>query len=87
MAIQSKETLNAKGQQYHICCKKGDIGKYVILPGDPFRTDLIAKHFDNPVLVAHNREHKTWTGTLNGERCPFAAPAWAAPLRPLPWRS
>ena len=52
MAIQSKETLNAKGQQYHICCKKGDIGKYVILPGDPFRTDLIAKHFDNPVLVA-----------------------------------
>ena len=82
MAIQSKETLNAKGQQYHICCKKGDIGKYVILPGDPFRTDLIAKHFDNPVLVAHNREHKTWTGTLNGEKvsvcstgmgCPSAA--------------
>ena len=82
MAIQSKETLNAKGQQYHICCKKGDIGKYVILPGDPFRTDLIAKHFDNHVLVAHNREHKTWTGTLNGEKvsvcstgmgCPSAA--------------
>ena len=68
MAIQSKETLNAKGQQYHICCKKGYIGKYVIRPGYPFRTDLIAKHFDNPVLVAHNREHKTWTGTLNGEK-------------------
>ena len=87
MAIQSKETLNAKGQQYHICCKKGDIGKYVILPGDPFRTDLIAKHFDNPVLVAHNREHKTWTGTLNGEKvsvcstgmgCPSAAIAVSA---------
>lgn len=82
MAVQSKETLNGKGEQYHICCKRGDVGKYVILPGDPFRTDLIAEHLDDPVLVAHNREHKTWTGTLAGEKvsvcstgmgCPSAA--------------
>lgn len=82
MYIQSKEVLNEKGQQYHICCKKGDIGRYVLLPGDPFRTDIIAQQFDNPVLVAHNREHKTWTGTLNGVKvsvtstgmgCPSAA--------------
>ena len=38
------------------------------VPGDPFRTDAIAQMFDDPVLVAHNREHKTWTGTLNGEK-------------------
>ena len=82
MAIQSKETLTKTGEQYHIRCKKGDIGKYVILPGDPFRTDKIANYFDDPVLVAHNREHKTWTGTLCGEKvsvcstgmgCPSAA--------------
>ena len=82
MSISSKEVLNKEGKQYHICCGKGDIGKYVLLPGDPFRTDIIAKHFDDPVLVAHNREHKTWTGTLNGEKvsvtstgmgCPSAA--------------
>lgn len=60
------DSLNEKGQHYHICCTKGDIGKYVLLPGDPFRTDLIAQRFDNPVLIAHNREHKTWTGTLDG---------------------
>ena len=53
------------GKAYHIQVKKGDIGRYVLLPGDPFRTDLIAKYLDNPVLVAHNREHKTWTGYLN----------------------
>lgn len=29
-------------------------------------TDLIASYFDDAKLVAHNREHKTWTGTLNG---------------------
>jgi uridine phosphorylase len=66
MAIQSKDVLNDKGQYYHICCSKGDVGRYVLLPGDPFRTDRIAEHFDNPRLIAHNREHKTWTGTLNG---------------------
>lgn len=57
---------NDNGVMYHVHLKKGDIGRYVLLPGDPFRTDFIATFFDNPRLVAHNREHKTWTGTLDG---------------------
>lgn len=65
--MKSKEVLNNNNEQYHICCKKGDIGRYVILPGDPFRTDIIAKKLDNARLVAHNREHRTWTGYLDGE--------------------
>ena len=60
------EELNEKGQQYHICCKPGDVGRYVLLPGDPFRTDYIASFLDDAKLVAHNREHKTWTGSLLG---------------------
>lgn len=80
--MDCKEVVNKQGQQYHIKCKKGDVGKYVLLPGDPFRTDLIASYLENPVLVAHNREHKTWTGYLDGEKvsvtstgmgCPSAA--------------
>lgn len=67
MSIQSKEVLTKNGEQYHIHCKKGSIGKYVLVPGDPFRTDIIASHLENPTLVAHNREHKTWNGYLNGE--------------------
>lgn len=59
--------LERDGKMYHIQCKKGDVGRYVLLPGDPFRTDRIAAYLDNPKLVAHNREHKTWTGTLLGE--------------------
>ena len=55
-----------KDKMYHIHCKPGDVGRYVLLPGDPGRTDLIASYFDDAKLVAHNREHKTWTGTLNG---------------------
>ena len=55
-----------EGKTYPVRVGKGDIGRYVLLPGDPFRTDLIASYFDDAKLVAHNREHKTWTGTLNG---------------------
>ena len=51
---------------YHIKMKKGDVGRYVLMPGDPFRTDLIASFLDNATLVAHNREHKSWTGSLDG---------------------
>ena len=74
--------LTPDGKLYHIHCKPGDVGRYVLLPGDPFRTDLIASYFDDARLVAHNREHKTWTGTLNGVKvsvtytgmgCPSAA--------------
>lgn len=61
-----KEERNGQGQQYHICCKSGDVGRYVLLPGDPFRTDYIASFLDDARLVAHNREHRTWTGTLDG---------------------
>lgn len=53
---------------YHIACSKGDVGRYVLLPGDPGRCESIAAHFDNPVMVARNREFTTYTGTLDGER-------------------
>ena len=54
------------GKQYHTGLGKGDVGRYVILPGDPKRCAKIAAHFDNPVLVADSREYVTYTGTLDG---------------------
>ena len=54
-------------KEYHIGVGKGDVGRYVILPGDPGRCEKIAKYFDNPVKVAQNREYTTYTGTLEGE--------------------
>ena len=69
-------------KQYHIQLKKGDVGKYVLLPGDPGRCEPIAALFDNPVHVASNREYNTYTGTLDGVKvsvtstgigCPSAA--------------
>ena len=65
MSFQEYKKANTK--QYHIQVAEGEVGRYVFLPGDPFRTDLIASFLDNARLVAHNREHRTWTGFLDGE--------------------
>lgn len=56
------------GLQYHLQIRPGDVGRYVILPGDPKRCEKIAKHFDNAKLVADSREFVTYTGTLDGEK-------------------
>lgn len=55
-------------EQYHIKLNKGEVGRYVILPGDPGRCREIAKYFDNPVLISSNREFTTYTGTILGEK-------------------
>lgn len=57
-----------EGLQYHLQIRKGDVGRYVIMPGDPKRCEKIAKHFDNAKLVADSREYITYTGFLEGER-------------------
>ena len=56
------------GKQYHIALKPGDVGEYVILPGDPKRCAKIAQYFENPVLMADNREYVTYTGYLDGTK-------------------
>lgn len=55
-------------RQYHIQVAEGEVGRYVIMPGDPKRCVKIAQYFDDPVLIADNREFVTWTGTLDGEK-------------------
>ena len=49
---------------YHIHCAQGEVGRYVILPGDPGRCASIAEHFDDPKLIAQNREYTTYTYTF-----------------------
>lgn len=55
-------------RQYHIQVAKGEVGRYVILPGDPGRCEKIAKYLENPKLIAQNREYVTYTGILGGEK-------------------
>ena len=60
--MKIKETV-----QYHIQLKKGDVGRYVLLPGDPGHCEKIAAFFDDPLPVAKNREYTSYTGSLDGE--------------------
>lgn len=73
---------NEEGLAFHLHLKEGDVGRYVLLPGDPARCEKIARHFDDAHFVAQNREYVTWTGSLLGEKvsvvstgigCPSAA--------------
>jgi uridine phosphorylase len=51
----------------HTRLSRGDVGRYVLLPGDPGRCEPIASRFTDARLVASHREYTTWSGTLDGE--------------------
>ena len=54
--------------QYHLHIRPGDVGRYVLLPGDPKRCAKIAENFDDAKLVADSREFVTYTGIVEGEK-------------------
>ncbi len=62
MSILSGEKL------YHLQVRKEDVGKYVILPGDPGRVEAIAAYLEDAEKIAQNREYTTYTGYLDGEK-------------------
>jgi uridine phosphorylase len=58
--------ITKNGRQYHIHCKRGDVGRYVLMPGDPGRVPQIASYLDNAKEVARNREYLVYTGAIDG---------------------
>ena len=55
-------------RKYHVGLAPGEVGEYVLTPGDPFRTALVAKLLDGAREVAWSREYRTFTGSVNGTR-------------------
>ena len=58
--------IYSQGKEYHIDTAPGDVGRYVILTGDPGRVEKIAAYLDDAKKVAENREYVTFTGSLAG---------------------
>ena len=56
----------ASEKKYHIGLGPGEVGDYVLVPGDPGRTPMIARHLDDAHEVAFSREYRTFTGTVDG---------------------
>lgn len=71
--------IYSPNEEFHLKIKPGDVGKYVLLPGDPGRCEKIAAHFDDYHLVADNREYKIYTGTLDGETVSVCATGIGGP--------
>jgi uridine phosphorylase len=55
-------------RQYHIGLGPGELAEYILLPGDPDRTDRIATRLDSIELERRHREFASVTGTYRGER-------------------
>jgi uridine phosphorylase len=55
-------------RKYHVGLAQGDVGEYVLTPGDPFRTAIIAKFLDGAREMVWSREYRTFTGSVNGTR-------------------
>lgn len=55
-----------EGVQYHLRVKKGDVARYVLLPGDPGRLEIITSFWESSTLVASHRGFMTYKGTYKG---------------------
>lgn len=53
-------------KKYHVGLAKGEVGHYVLVPGDPARTAVIARFLDGAKEMAFSREYRTFTGSLAG---------------------
>ena len=53
-------------QVKHLPLKIGEIARYVIVPGDPNRVEIIASMFDDYTLQGSNREFNAAKGTYKG---------------------
>jgi uridine phosphorylase len=66
--LTDKMAVGRTGPQYHVGVETGQISDIVLMPGDPFRVQLIADRLDDVVEVAHQREYRTVTGFYKGRR-------------------
>ncbi len=66
-------------KMHHLQIEPGQIGEFVIMPGDPGRCHLIAEHFENPQLIAQSREYITYTGKYKRLRVSVASTGMGCP--------
>lgn len=55
-------------RQYHLDLDESDVGRYVLMPGDPHRVSAIAAYLSDAREMSFHREFCTWTGYLGQTR-------------------
>jgi uridine phosphorylase len=66
-------TLPSGERQYHIDLAPGEVAEYILLPGDPDRTDRIATMLSDVEVQRRHREFNSVTGTWQGQRVSVVA--------------
>jgi uridine phosphorylase len=66
-------TLPTGERQYHIDLAPGEVAEYILLPGDPERTDRIATMLEDVEVHRRHREFNSVTGTYRGQRISVVA--------------
>jgi len=66
-------TLPTGERQYHIDLAPGEVAEYILLPGDPDRTDRIATMLEDIEVHRRHREFNSVTGTWKGQRISVVA--------------
>lgn len=61
-ANKASAPTDGAGKVYHLRLGKGDVPQYMILPGAPERTMIIASNWEDVKEMASYREYKTVTG-------------------------
>ncbi|MCC6904451.1 MAG: nucleoside phosphorylase [Anaerolineae bacterium] len=64
--VFDKTSASKNVRQYATRIAPGEVGRYVLLPGDPDRVGRIAAHLEGPREIAYSREFRTVTGTYKG---------------------
>lgn len=64
--LDASKPTSETGKQYHIECSQGDLARYVLLPGDPFRVPIISSYWDSSREISHHREYRSATGEYKG---------------------
>ncbi len=67
------------GKTLYSKCAKGDVAKYVLLSGDPWRVEVLAKNLEKPRRIAFEREFNTYTGFYKGVEITVSSTGMGAP--------
>ncbi len=52
---------------YHIRVAPKEIGRYILLTGDPDRVKIIVEYLDNSQIISEHREFTVHNGYVEGE--------------------
>jgi len=64
--MKADDPSTREGRQYHIQCNKGDLAKYLLVPGNPERIPKIVEQWEQARDVAYHREFRSVTGKYKG---------------------